>query len=408
MLVDFPTDPSWVFAYDTSAALNQKDRLASVGNGIVATELEYTAQGQVAVERTLIDGGSYAVTYAYDAGGNLASLTAPSGVTTSDAYSGSRPKDGHRHRRERAAGDPQPRVPALRPEDARRVPARGRSRARTPSSARASYNLRYQVTEIDVTTPTETVLDLRLSPTTTRPAHPAPSIPGRISIASSTTGTGVRAASTSTTTSTGSGRRRTSRGRRSTRTPTTPTATAPSRSGPSGTTNYSHESGTDRLSQATGAEANQYAHDVYGSRIWSGASAYSGTPSHVYDDSNRLREVARPRDACGARAYTYDAFGRRVRKVTGAVTTLFFYDSRRASRRDADARNVTGDGAALRLHRGRACGRGGPGDRRVALVRLGAWRPANDAACSDEFSRGRRGDGDLASALRPVWACHAG
>jgi YD repeat-containing protein len=47
----------------------------------------------VAVERTLIDGGTYPVTYTWDAGWNLATLTTPSGVMTSYAYAGSRPKE---------------------------------------------------------------------------------------------------------------------------------------------------------------------------------------------------------------------------------------------------------------------------------------------------------------------------
>jgi YD repeat-containing protein len=73
-LVDHPNDPDWVFAYDASTALNQKGRLVSVGNGIVTTSFEYTARGEVAVERTAIDGKSYTVGYGYDAAGNVASI----------------------------------------------------------------------------------------------------------------------------------------------------------------------------------------------------------------------------------------------------------------------------------------------------------------------------------------------
>jgi YD repeat-containing protein len=91
-LVDFPTDADWVFSYDTSAALNQKGRLASVTNGIVTTDREYTDRGGLALERTTIGGASYAVAYGYDAGGNLTAVQAPSGVTASYAYSGGRPK----------------------------------------------------------------------------------------------------------------------------------------------------------------------------------------------------------------------------------------------------------------------------------------------------------------------------
>jgi hypothetical protein len=38
-LVDLASDPDWLLTYDTSAAANQKGRLASVTNGVVTTEL---------------------------------------------------------------------------------------------------------------------------------------------------------------------------------------------------------------------------------------------------------------------------------------------------------------------------------------------------------------------------------
>jgi YD repeat-containing protein len=43
--VSFPTDPAWTFTYDTSSSTHQVGRLASVTNGTVTTELEYSARG---------------------------------------------------------------------------------------------------------------------------------------------------------------------------------------------------------------------------------------------------------------------------------------------------------------------------------------------------------------------------
>ncbi|RIL03449.1 MAG: hypothetical protein DCC71_15285 [Proteobacteria bacterium] len=95
-----------------------------------------------------------------------------------------------------------------------------------------------------------------------------------------------------------------------------------------GTTSYAYESGTDRLDASTGASALDYAHDAHGSRIYQGTAAYAGTPSLVYDESNRLVAVKDPAAGFATIAtYTYDAFGRRVKKVADGVTTLFFYDT---------------------------------------------------------------------------------
>ena len=323
-LVDFPTDADWVFTYDTSATLNQKGRLASVTNGIVTTELEYTAQGQVAVERTLIGGGSYAVTYGYDAGGNLSSLQAPSGVRTAYAYSGNRPKTVTV-----TAGSETQTV-----RDLEFLPFGPRTRAEFPPedtgtgentvvSTRA-YNLRYQVTEIDVTSPAGTVLDLSYTYDYTGgspgPVDPGPNLDrvvdhrdgsesrfyfyddlDRLWKATDLSGTALY-----TYVYDANGNRT-------------------QQVAPSGTTNYSHETGTDRLAQATGAEAKHYAHDQYGSWIWAGTSAYSGSPSLVNDEGNRLIEVRDPATLAVLSQYTYDAFGRRVRKVAGGTTALFFY-----------------------------------------------------------------------------------
>jgi RHS repeat-associated protein len=323
-LVDFPSDPSWVLTYDTSAALNQKGRLASASNGVVTTELEYTPQGQLAVERTLIGGGSYAVTHTYDAAGNLATLTTPSGVTTAYAYSGSRPKEvtvtaGSESQtiREIEHLPFGPRTHAeLPPED-------GVTGDNTVLSTR-QHNLRYQVTEIDVTTPAETVLDLSFTYDYTAGA-PGPDDPGpnldrvvdhrdasesrfyfydeldRLWKAADLSGSPLYSYLYE------------------------PNGNRTQQASPAGTTSYGYATGTDLLTQATGAAAKHYASDPYGSRIWAGASAYAGTPSLVHDEANRLVEVRDPSTLAVLGAYTYDAFGRRVRKVAAGVTELFFY-----------------------------------------------------------------------------------
>jgi RHS repeat-associated protein len=96
---------------------------------------------------------------------------------------------------------------------------------------------------------------------------------------------------------------------------------------PAGTTTTTYATGTDRIAQSSGANAKHYAHDAYGSRIWAGPTPHAGLPSHVYNELNRLVEVRDPTTQAVLGQYTYDAFGRRVRKVTSAGTQLFFYDA---------------------------------------------------------------------------------
>jgi YD repeat-containing protein len=62
--------------------------------------------------------------------------------------------------------------------------------------------------------------------------------------------------------------------------------------------------------RATGAEAAYYANDAYGNRIYKGATAYTGTPNHTYNDQNRL--VTAPDGQQTPVKAIYDAFGRRV------------------------------------------------------------------------------------------------
>lgn len=103
--------------------------------------------------------------------------------------------------------------------------------------------------------------------------------------------------------------------------------------GSAGTTSYSYESleglvVNNRLDAATAPEARDYHHDVYGNRDYAGADPYDDTPSLLYDEANRLVEVRDAADSFATTAtYTYDAFGRRVKKVVGDATVLYFYDT---------------------------------------------------------------------------------
>ena len=101
-----------------------------------------------------------------------------------------------------------------------------------------------------------------------------------------------------------------------------------SKLGAAGSTDYSYEAAANRLDAATGTELRDYAHDAYGNRIYDGAAPYAQTPSLLYDDANRLVEVRDPAASFATIAtYTYDAFGRRVKKTVGTQTILFFYDT---------------------------------------------------------------------------------
>ncbi len=325
-LVDFPTDADWTFTYDTSAALNQKGRLASVTNGIVATDREYTDRGDLALERTTIGGASYTIVYGYDAGGNLTSVQAPSGVTAGYEYSGGRPKT-----LTVTAGAEQQVV-----RNISFAPFGGRTRAEFPPYdsgtglntvvSTRTYNLRGQVATLQVTAPSGTVLDQSFDYAYTAggagPNDPGPNLDRVVD------------------------NRDASESRfyfydeldrlwKSTTLAGTPLYTyAYDANGnrtqeiaPGGTTTYSYEAATDRIAQASGAGAKHYAHDAYGSRIWAGPTAYAGLPSHLYNELNRLVEVRDPATQAVLGQYTYDAFGRRVRKITASGTELFLYNA---------------------------------------------------------------------------------
>ncbi|HME72608.1 MAG TPA: RHS repeat-associated core domain-containing protein [Myxococcota bacterium] len=323
--VQFPTDPAWVFTYDTSKSTNQIGRLASVTNGIVTTELEYSARGKELAERTSIGGKQYSVLYSYDAGGNLFSIQTPSATSATYTYSGSRPQ-----KVSIAATANQATIQNLAflpfgPRTSADFPPLNSSGNGTVLSRR-QYNLRYQMTGLQVSSTAGSYVNQSYTYNYTAGA-PGPNDPGpnldelmdtvnsaqsqfffydpldHLSEASDLSGNPIYTYTYDAV------------GNRS------------QQVAPDGTTTYSYESGTDRIASATGAEALQYAHDAYGNRIWAGTAAYSGTPSLKYNESNRLIEVdssANPTTVLGQ--YTYDAFGRRVRKIASGVTTLYLYD----------------------------------------------------------------------------------
>jgi RHS repeat-associated protein len=324
--IDLPNDPDWVFAYDTDAATNQKGRLASVTNGVVTTELEYTRRGDVAVERTIVDGLAYEVRYGYDAAGNRATQEGPRGSRVETRYAGLRPSE-----LEIVAGAASEEVQGLAwypfgPRTAASFPPADGSGDNTVLGTRA-VNLRGQIEELEVTAASGAILDRSYRYDSTA-GSPGPDDPGpsldqvidhldpsesrfylydeldRLSAATDLSGTALH------------GYGYDAAGNRT------------SQQGPAGPSALAYESGTNRLDAATGAEARDYAHDAYGNRIYEGASAFAGTPSLVYDDANRLVEAKDPAaDFATLGSYAYDAFGRRVKKVAGGKTVLFFYDT---------------------------------------------------------------------------------
>ncbi len=83
-----------------------------------------------------------------------------------------------------------------------------------------------------------------------------------------------------------------------------------------GTTDYSHTA--NRLTQSTGTEAKTYSYDSNGSII------SDGTRTFVYNQNNRLVRVEKGAAVLGE--YSYDAFGRRVKKTISGISTVYHYD----------------------------------------------------------------------------------
>jgi len=323
--IDLLNDPDWTFTYDTSAASNQQGRLAQVTNGVVTTQLEYTQRGDLAVERTIVDGLSYAVEYVYDAAGNRTRVQGPSGSRVDTFFAGLRPSFAI------VVGGP------LIQEitDLAWVPFGPRTQAKFPPSdgtantvvSTRTVNLRGQITELDVTSGATPILDRTYTYDYTT-GTPGPNDPGpnldrvvdhldasesrfyfydeldRLEQATDLTGSVLHQYAYDAV------------GNRT------------SKLGAAGITNYGYETATNRLDAATITEPRDYAHDAYGNRIYDGTASFSGTPSLLYDDANRLIEARDPAASFATIAtYSYDAFGRRIKKVAGGKTILFFYDS---------------------------------------------------------------------------------
>lgn len=81
-------------------------------------------------------------------------------------------------------------------------------------------------------------------------------------------------------------------------------------------TSYTYTAGTNRLATATGSEPGTYGYDANGNT--------TGDGTHTYQFSQRDRLASA--DSGATATYSYDGDGRRVKKVAGGVTTLYFYD----------------------------------------------------------------------------------
>jgi RHS repeat-associated protein len=340
LTVDYPTDADWVFTYDTDIATNQMGRLALATNQTVTTSFEYTARGEVAVESLAVGAANYfSVAYTYDAAGNIETITDPNGVEVRYHYAGARPDEID----VTAAGQTETIQDItwwpFGPREGAKFPPYDSGGAGNVVVSGRQYNLRGQVEEIEVVGPQGVVVDRGYTYDYTT-GSPGPNDPGpnldrmedsrdasqsrfyfydeldRLGDAKLLSG-----AADESFLYDASGNRT-------------------QWMAPGGTTNYSYEPDTNRLSQATGAGARYYAHDAYGNRIYEGSAPYSGTPSLIYNEANRLVEV---RDAdngfASLETYLYDAFGRRVAKSSES----FYYIYSQAAQLLARVDKNTGD-----------------------------------------------------------------
>lgn len=293
--INLPNDPDWTFTYDTDAATNQKGRLASVTNGLVTTQLEYTQRGDVAIERTIVDGLSYAVQYQYDAAGNRTRVQGPSATRVDTSFAGLRPSAATV-----VAGTATQEITDLAwypfgPRTLAKFPPSDGT-ANTVTSTR-TVNLRGQITELDVTSGAAPILD-RSYVYDYRDGAPGPTDPGpnldrvddhvdgtqsrfyfydaldRLGAATELDGHAVHQYFYDAV------------GNRTSEVDTN-----------GGDTVYGYEPNTNRLDGSLGYETRDYAHDAYGNRIYDGTASFSGTPSLLYDDANRLVEVRDPANA---------------------------------------------------------------------------------------------------------------
>jgi len=323
--IDLPNDPDWAFTYDSSTTLNQKGRLASVSNGQITTEIAYTARGQVAFEKTIVDGLSYSVVFFYDAAGNRTRIVSADGFAAQVDYSGLRPaavtlgSGSQPHIRNIAWYPFGPRTHAEFP------PFDTGTGANTVTSTR-EMNLRGQMTRVLVETDSGSVLDRTYTydydDGVPGPVDPGPNLDRVVDAVDPAesrfffydeldrlwSATGL------------SGNVLFEYGYDEVGNRTSLTA-------PAGNTTYSYEASTNRLDGASGTGALDYAHDAFGNRIYQGAAPYAGTPSLIFNESNRLVEVRDPDNGFSSIAtYRYDAFGRRVQRITPTKTFVYLYD----------------------------------------------------------------------------------
>jgi YD repeat-containing protein len=308
LTIDLPTNPNWVFTYDTDAAKNQKGRLAQAANatGTVVTALEYTDRGQLAKESTTYNARRYDVVYGYDAAGNIATIQTPGGTTMTYRYAGSRVREvdvAHGSRLETILNLTW--LPFGPLEHAELPPTSGGQNVVTLDR---TYNLRYQLAELDVTGPSGAILDRSYAYASTQapgPVDPGPNLDqlvdhlnpdesrfyfydelDRLSRATDLSGANLFQYGHD------------------------PAGNRTFKTDAFGTTSYAYQPGTNRLEAAAGAEQAFYANDAYGNRIYAGSTPYAGVPTYGYNEQNRLVTA---KDTNGATVTSvYDAFGRRI------------------------------------------------------------------------------------------------
>jgi RHS repeat-associated protein len=330
--VDLPNDPDWVFTWDADSGNQHPDpnlngRLARVSNGIVTTIFAYTDRGEVAVERTSLD-GIRDVIYEWDVAGNLSSITTPAGTDITYTYGGARPV-----KIDVAAGQQQQTI-----RNVKWLPFGPRTHADFPPfdtgtgenvvTSERGYNARGQLNDITVTVPTGQGLDREyLYHSTSNPVDLGPNLDRITDNLDSSQSRVYRYDELDRLAVVEDGAAGTLE-----EFDYTPGGNRTSWTDSAGTTTYTYEENAqsqdlNRLDSATGARARDYANDVFGNRIYEGTAPYDQVATHIYTDENRLREVKDPANGFATLGtYVYDAFGRRVRKTAGGVTTYFVYD----------------------------------------------------------------------------------
>ena len=85
---------------------------------------------------------------------------------------------------------------------------------------------------------------------------------------------------------------------------------------------YSYQNNNNQLTQAIDGTNTAYGYNAFGILI---TEVKSGTTrTFTYNDAQRLVSVTENSTTLGQ--YTYDALGRRTKKVVGETTTLYLYD----------------------------------------------------------------------------------